>query len=67
MSEKIPHDENDDIPIILIEPVNVQLELNKSPKTLEFIDVKYAQLDELYATKDDPPLSLLILEMVGVH
>lgn len=34
--------------------VNVELELNKSPYEVNFIDVTYSEVNELYAAIEDP-------------
>lgn len=47
--ETIPHDDDDDIPVFELDLVNVELELNKSPDHVDFIDVQYTEVDELYA------------------
>lgn len=53
-SETIADDDNDYIPVFLLELVNVALEPNKTPDDVDFIDVQYADIDEVYASMDDP-------------
>jgi len=55
--ETIPHDDNDDIPVFELDLVNAELELNRSPEDVDFIDVQYAEIDELYAGIESPTTS----------
>lgn len=57
MGVTILHDKNDDLPIFLLDSVNIELELNKTANNLDFIDVQCTDVDELYAAQEDPSLS----------
>lgn len=66
MIETIPHNDNDDITMLLIEFVNLERELNKSPEDLYFIDVEFAQVDVPYASKEVPSPPSLNSEAIEV-
>ena len=55
--ETIPHDDNDDIPVFELDLVNNELELNRYPEDVDFIEVQYAEIDELYAGIESPSTS----------
>lgn len=55
--ETMPHDENDDIQVFELELVNVGIEENKTPNEFDYMDVKYTELDECFATMDDTEAS----------
>ena len=52
-AETILSDDNDDIPVFLLDLVNIELEENRDPDSVDFLDVQYAEQDELYAAMDD--------------
>lgn len=54
MSETIPHNDNDYIPVFLLKETNIELELNQSPDDFDFIDVAYAKEDKSFSTLDNP-------------
>lgn len=53
MRETITHDDSDNIPVFILEDSNLELELNRSPHQVDFIDVEYAEVDEVYAKMDE--------------
>lgn len=49
MSERIPHRHNDDIPILLLDETNIDLELNRPSDDFTFIEVSYGEGEEIFA------------------
>lgn len=65
-SETISHDKKDDIPVLELKRIKVELKLNKRQDEVDFIDVQYTEVDELYETIDDPAPSHTIFEPIRV-
>lgn len=55
-SETITEFDTNEITVFLLGETNLELELNRSPDEIDFIDVEYNEVDELYATVDEPQL-----------
>ena len=56
LSETIAHDDSDDIPAFLLEDeLNVELKLNRAHDDDDFIELEYAEEDELFAKMDPTP------------
>ena len=65
-ADTIP-DDNDDIPAFLLDVVNVELTLNRQNDTDDFIDVQYAEVDEILSATDDPAPPYAAFEPIGVE
>lgn len=65
--ETIPHDESDDIPVSLLVETNIELSFNRSSDEKDFIEVAYAEEDDLFAKLEDPKLSSKSFEPIGVE
>lgn len=65
--ETILHDDNGNIPVFKLELVNVDIELNKTADEVEFIEVKYAEIDEQYVAMDPPTPPTSNFEPLGVE
>lgn len=63
----IQHDYGDHIPVFLLEETNLQLKLNRSANKVDFIDVKYNELDKLCATLEEPQDLSANFEQIGVE
>lgn len=50
-NETIHHDDSGDIPVFTLELLKVELEPNKHNEENDFLEVDYANIDELYVTK----------------
>lgn len=67
MIETIPHDDNDEISLFLLHWDNLELEHNKTANELEFIDVEYTKVHDLYGTMDVPSPLSINFELVEVE
>lgn len=67
MGETIAHEDNEKIPVLKMERFNVELELNKWTKEVDFIDIECAEIDELYPAMDNLDPSDTNVEPIGVE
>lgn len=67
VSETITQNDTGEILVFLLDDTNLELQLNRSSYEVQFIDVKFNKVDELYATFDKPRPPTSNLEPIGVE
>lgn len=66
MSETIPHKDSHPMMVFVFYKTILDLELEKPPNEVDFIDVEYNEVDELYSTMYKPEVLVKNFEPIGV-
>lgn len=67
MGKTISHEDGYRICVVLLEETNIELEINRYPDEVDFINVEYYQVDELHATMDEPQPHYANFQLIGVE